>query len=79
MNEAQVHELLERLEVHFLANQDPNIYFALLGDFPDAPSEETPNDASLLAVAQSGIEALNHNHGEARFHLFHRKRLWNPR
>ncbi|HEU4431890.1 MAG TPA: glucoamylase family protein [Pyrinomonadaceae bacterium] len=77
MNEAQVHELVERLEVHFLANQDLNIYFALLGDFPDAQSEETLDDASLLAIAQSGIEALNRNHGEARFHLFHRKRLWN--
>jgi len=78
MREAQVQELVERLEVHFLANQDPNIYFALLGDFRDAESEETPNDAALLAVAQSGIESLNRNHGEARFHLFHRKRLWNP-
>jgi cyclic beta-1,2-glucan synthetase len=77
MNEAQVQELVERLEVHFLANQDPNIYFALLGDFPDAQSEETPNDAALLAIAQSGIEALNRNHGDARFHLFHRKRQWN--
>ncbi|HEX2269983.1 MAG TPA: hypothetical protein VHH35_10625, partial [Pyrinomonadaceae bacterium] len=71
-------ELVERLEVHFLANQDKNVYFALLGDFADAKSEETPNDSSLLAVAQSGIEALNRHHGEARFHLFHRKRLWNP-
>jgi cyclic beta-1,2-glucan synthetase len=78
MKEGQVHELVERLQVHFLANQDPSIYFALLGDFPDATSEETPNDAALLAIAQSGIEALNRTHGEARFHLFHRKRLWNP-
>ncbi|HEX6044386.1 MAG TPA: hypothetical protein VFZ22_07850, partial [Pyrinomonadaceae bacterium] len=78
INEEQVQELVERLQVHFLANQDPNIYFALLGDFPDAQTEATPNDAALLDVAQSGIEALNRNHGEARFHLFHRKRLWNP-
>ncbi len=78
MNEAQVQELVERLEVHFLANQDKNIYFALLGDFPDAHSETTANDSSLLAIAQSGIEALNRNHGEGRFHLFHRKRRWNP-
>ena len=77
ISEAQVHELVGRLEVHFLANQDPNIYFALLGDFPDAVSEETPNDATLLGVAQSGIESLNRTYGEARFHLFHRKRLWN--
>ncbi|HKR11781.1 MAG TPA: glucoamylase family protein [Pyrinomonadaceae bacterium] len=77
-NEAQVQELVERLEVHFLANQDKHIYFALLGDFADATAEETPNDSTLLGVAQSGIEALNRNYGEARFYLFHRKRLWNP-
>ena len=76
-SESQVNELLERLEVHFLANQDPRIYFALLGDFRDAESEEMPNDSLLLSVAQSGIDTLNQRHGEHRFHLFHRKRLWN--
>ncbi|HEX5890966.1 MAG TPA: glucoamylase family protein [Pyrinomonadaceae bacterium] len=77
-SESQVNELVERLEVHFLANQDPRIYFALLGDFRDAATEETPTDSALLSVAQSGIDTLNQRHGEARFHLFHRKRLWNP-
>ncbi|HEY8413362.1 MAG TPA: glucoamylase family protein, partial [Pyrinomonadaceae bacterium] len=76
-SELQVHELVERLEVHFLANQDQRIYYALLGDFRDAEAEEMPNDSPLLSVAQSGIDALNQKHGEARFHLFHRRRLWN--
>nr|MBA3806375.1 cyclic beta 1-2 glucan synthetase [Acidobacteriota bacterium] len=43
-----VTELLERLEVHYLANEDEHLYFALLGDFADAPSEEMPDDALLL-------------------------------
>ena len=30
--------LLERLELHYLANPDPNLRFALLTDFTDAPS-----------------------------------------
>src|ERR1044072_1112573 len=77
LNDSQVHELVERLEVHYLANQDEHIYFALLSDFPDAASEETPADSNLLAIAQSGIDALNRNHGNERFHLFHRKRQWN--
>ena len=78
LSESQVHELVERLEVHYLANQDEHVYFALLGDFPDANSEETSTDAHLLAIAQSGIDALNQQHGHARFHLFHRRRQWNP-
>jgi len=77
LNESQVNELVERLEVHYLANQDSHVYFALLGDFPDAESEETLKDSHLLAIAQSGIDALNRKHGDARFHLFHRRRQWN--
>ena len=77
LHESQVQELVERLQVHCLANQDEHVYFALLSDFPDAATEETPNDAALLAVAQSGIDALNRRHGNERFHLFHRSRLWN--
>jgi cyclic beta-1,2-glucan synthetase len=77
-SESQVHALVERLEVHFLANQDPRIYYALLGDFRDAEAEEMPNDSQLLSVAQSGIDTLNQKHGEGRFHLFHRRRQWNP-
>lgn len=77
LSDSQVHELVERLEVHYLANQDASVYFALLGDFPDANAEEMSTDSHLLAIAQSGIDALNGQHGEQRFHLFHRRRQWN--
>lgn len=77
--ESQVEHLLERLEVHYLANRDERIYFGLLSDFSDADTEETSSDATLLATAQSGIDDLNRRHGGNRFHLFHRKRLWNDR
>ncbi len=80
-SESQVQELVERLEVHYLANQDKNIYLALLSDFADADAEETPFDGPILQVAALGIEALNRRHSDgptSRFHLFHRRRLWNP-
>ena len=80
-NELQVNALLEKLEVHFLANQDAHIYFALLGDFADADAEEKPDDAGLISYAQSGIDELNRRHSKEaplRFHLFHRRRQWNP-
>ena len=79
-DELQINALLEKLEVHFLANQDPQIYFALLGDFVDADAEEKPDDAGLISHAQSGIDELNRRHSKApslRFHLFHRRRQWN--
>jgi cyclic beta-1,2-glucan synthetase len=78
-----VKELLEKLEVHYLANQDENLYLALLGDFADAPQEEMPDDDELLELAFGGIEELNARHGgeggPRRFHLFMRRRLWNER
>ncbi len=73
-------QLLERLEVHFLANDAEHIYFALLSDFGDAPHEHMPGDEVLLKTAQQGIETLNTRYGNAsepRFFLFHRRRQWN--
>ena len=74
-------ELLEKLEVYYLANQDKNIFFSLLGDFADASEEETATDEAILETAIGGIEDLNKRYSVAentpRFHLFHRRRLWN--
>ncbi|MCA1850705.1 MAG: carbohydrate-binding protein, partial [Acidobacteria bacterium] len=78
--ESAVDELLSNLEIHYLANRDDHIYFALLGDYADATEEETATDAAILERALAGIEQLNKRHGgdgAARFHLFHRRRLWN--
>ena len=75
-------DLLEGLEVRYLANRDDNLHFALLTDLVDAPSETLPTDADLIAEARAGIEALNRKFGPQRqdiFFLFHRPRLWNER
>jgi cyclic beta-1,2-glucan synthetase len=79
---AEVAEQVERLEVHYLANEDGDLRFALLSDWLDAPSETLPGDDDLLAIAVEGIARLNKRHGPAtgngeRFFLFHRKRVWN--
>ncbi|HEY3028014.1 MAG TPA: glucoamylase family protein [Pyrinomonadaceae bacterium] len=79
-SETTARELIDKLEVHFLANRDERIYFALLGDFADAAAEEMAEDATILEAALNGIEELNHKYThspDARFHLFHRRRLWN--
>ncbi len=77
-----IKEQVERLEVHFLANPDGDLRFALLSDWTDAPSESLPGDDELLAIAVDGISTLNKRHGPApgggnRFFLFHRRRIWN--
>ncbi|KLU62464.1 N,N'-diacetylchitobiose phosphorylase [Peptococcaceae bacterium CEB3] len=73
----RVRELLEQMEVYYLANQDANLHFALLGDYTDAPAETVPGDKAILAAAVRGVEDLNAKYGEGRFFFFHRHRLWN--
>jgi len=74
-----VAELVEALEVRFLANRDENLSFGLLTDFCDAAEEVQPEDEELLRQAQQGIEELNgrYKSGGSGFFLFHRPRLWN--
>ncbi len=77
-----VDDLLEALEIRYLANRDPNIYFALLTDWGDSKNERMPEDDALLRQAQQGVEELNRKYHEDRpdiFFLFHRPRLWNPK
>ena len=77
-----VEDLLEALEVRFLANRDDNLHFGLLTDFRDAHEETLPEDEPLLRLAQKKIEGLNHKYKSAKddmFFLLHRPRKWNPR
>jgi cellobiose phosphorylase len=76
-----IEELVEELEVRYLANPETNIYFSLLTDFGDAPNEKMPDDDRLLAYAKQLIEDLNNKYIYAqsqKFYLFHRPRKWNP-
>jgi cyclic beta-1,2-glucan synthetase len=73
--------LAERLEIHYLSNSDPNLRFALLTDFADAPTEHRPEDDAFIQSALEHIRALNQRYSPGapdRFFLFHRRRLWNP-
>ncbi|HSO49829.1 MAG TPA: glycosyl transferase, partial [Acidimicrobiia bacterium] len=79
----QVDELVERLEVHYLANPDGELHFALLSDWRDAEEPESADDTELLAAAAQGVARLNKRHGPGlgggdRFLLLHRHRVWNP-
>lgn len=76
-----VDDLLEDMEIRYLGNRDPNLFFALLTDFRDAPAQTLPGDADLIDRARAGVETLNAAYQDDRpciFYLFHRPRLWNP-
>jgi hypothetical protein len=76
-----IEDLIEALEVRFLANRDEHLHFGLLTDFSDAIEETVPEDAPLLQLARQRIETLNEKYPRTtgdRFFLFHRPRRWNP-
>ncbi|HEY0759710.1 MAG TPA: glucoamylase family protein [Acidisarcina sp.] len=86
INEQQVTELVESLEVRFLANQDPNLHFALLTDLPDSTTRPREQDRdALVDLAVELIGNLNRKyasgsgskHGELL--LLHRHRIYNAR
>jgi cyclic beta-1,2-glucan synthetase len=86
----ELNHLLQELELYYLSNPDPQLTYALLTDFGDAPTQNMPEDEQLLALASAGIENLNKKYAHdadavpvpARealpFYLFHRQRQWNP-
>jgi cyclic beta-1,2-glucan synthetase len=79
--EASMAAQIERLEVHYLANADDNLHFALLSDWTDSDEEVSPADRQLVAAAAKAIDELNQRYGQAaagaRFFLLHRRRVWN--
>jgi cyclic beta-1,2-glucan synthetase len=79
LNESQVHDLVLDLEIRFLANRDPNLYFALLTDTPDSDEAVDQRDA-LVEVCRRLVERLNRcyaSEGRSPFFLLHRHRAYN--
>ncbi|MDP1873109.1 GH36-type glycosyl hydrolase domain-containing protein [Phenylobacterium sp.] len=75
-----VEELIERLEIHYLASSEGHLHFALLSDWADSASVDLEGDEALLLAAREGIAKLNTKYGPApggdRFLLLHRRRVW---
>jgi cyclic beta-1,2-glucan synthetase len=81
LNLKNIEDLIEKLEIHFLANQDENLHFGLLTDFKDAKYEKLDEDEELVKIASKKIDELNETYSKGRydkFFLFHRPRKWNP-
>jgi cyclic beta-1,2-glucan synthetase len=74
-------QVVHRLQLHHLANEEACAQFALLSDWADADTEHRPEDAALLDHVQEQLAALNARYPEApgeppRFLLLHRARVF---
>ncbi|MBM7581618.1 cellobiose phosphorylase [Caldicoprobacter guelmensis] len=80
-SEKRVKELVEQMEVFYLANHEKNLHFALVGDFKDSSNQTEPQDEKIVEAAKKAIEELNARYSHERkdiFFYFHRLRQWNP-
>jgi hypothetical protein len=80
LSEKQVRNLVLDLEIRFLANRSPNLFFALVTDSPDAKQPADERDV-LVDTCRELIDSLNRRYGTAAhkpFLLLHRHRVYNP-
>lgn len=72
-------EYMDRLQKHYLANRQDNLYFALLADHADAAEQTTPGDAVIEEALINRLNELNRLYPSEnqRFSLFFRYRKWN--
>ncbi|MEY8353883.1 glucoamylase family protein [Lachnospiraceae bacterium 54-53] len=70
---------MERLQKHYLANRQPNLFFALLLDFEDSPEQFMPKDEVIERALAARMKELNELYPseQQRFSLFFRGRKWN--
>lgn len=78
----EIENLVDSLEVRFLANRNEHLHFGLLTDFVDAETEVRPEDEALINLVKRRIEQLNSKYRKEKnelFFLFHRPRHWNAK
>jgi cyclic beta-1,2-glucan synthetase len=79
-SQVEVDDLIETMEVRYLANPQEHLHYALLTDFRDCDQEFKEEETDVLVYAQKRIEGLNKKY-QRDFHdlffIFHRPRKWN--
>ena len=81
----KVQELFEKMEVFYLANKSPNLYFAVLGDCSESNMQEEKFDKEVEEEGLKQVTRLNakyseQSEGENKFPIFHfiyRERKYN--
>ena len=73
----RVKHIIENLEVFYLGNRLPNLYFALLGDASEETKEIMEFDNDIIDTGISEVKRLNEKYNEEKFFFLYRKRVYN--
>ena len=82
-SKGKVRDLIEKLEVFYLANKSDNIYFCLLGDCTESSKEKEEKDLEIIEEGKEQVEILNKKYESSSkipiFNFIYRKRQWNEK
>jgi cyclic beta-1,2-glucan synthetase len=80
LSEEHTRQMVQDLEIRYLANRDANLHFALLTDSPDSsrPFDERDQWVGLCSQLVQDLNEKYARHGKRSFFLFHRHRVYNP-
>ena len=74
-NTDDVTKMMKKLEVYYLANKGPNLYFTLLGDCSSEKIQTKEKDNLIINKGKECVEKLNKKYGDI-FNFIYRKREW---
>lgn len=77
---SKIKEIIDKMEIYYLSNEEDNLYFAFLGDFYDSNSKIEKNDKFLIQFALKMIKKLNDKYvknGIDKFYFLSRCRKYN--
>lgn len=78
----KVKQLMERLEVYYMANKSDNLYFAILGDCSAGKNQKEPFDEEVIQSGKKEAKQLNEKYPDEnfpKFHFLYRQRVWNEK
>lgn len=81
-NKKRAEELVEHMEIYYLANKLDNLYFALLGDLKDSQKEKEDDDDEIIKFTLEQVKKLNKKYSSGKddiFYYFCRPRKYNEK
>ena len=76
----KVEEMFKKIEIYYLANEDKNIFFTLLGDCTTSVKEVEKSDEDVINTGIQETKRLNEKYKVSnKFNFVYRKRKWNPK
>lgn len=76
-SEKRVKQMIDSIEKYYIATNDSNVYFTLVGDAKESNQKVEPEDDKISDLGIKLVNQLNKKYGVTRFFFVFRKRFFN--